>query len=111
MIDHYTKLNINYQDKSFIYSDSINSIEMAQSIVKDARENKITRHTLGIGTWFTNDINDTNTPLNHVIKLDQVKINRQDPEYYNVVKISDSPGKEIGDEDEIKLAKLTLKIK
>jgi nicotinate phosphoribosyltransferase len=49
------------------------------------------------------------TPLNMVIKLAQVKINPFG-DYFDAIKLSDVSGKNTGDSNEIKIARLTLNI-
>jgi nicotinate phosphoribosyltransferase len=64
---------------------------------------------LGIGTWFGCDIPGIK-PLNQVMKMTAMMRTRNEPQWTDVIKISDSHGKEIGNPDEVELAKKTLKI-
>ena len=61
----------------------------------------------GIGTHLTNDVGLT--ALNIVIKLFACKLDQNDRPYY-AVKLSDDTGKHMGDLDEVKTCKDTLKL-
>lgn len=103
-IEFYTKNRIDPTSKTIVYSDSLNVDE-----VKRIKQHVASRFhdTYGIGTFFTNDVGVK--PLNIVIKLANVKIS-PDGDYFDAIKLSDVPGKNTGDSDEIKIAKLTLRI-
>lgn len=96
IVYHYEKLGIDPKSKTIIFSDSLN-VEKAVALQKIA--SPLMKVAFGIGTHLTNDINGT-TPANIVIKL--VEINR-----IPVVKLSDTPGKAIGDPRAIEVAKWT----
>ena len=90
--------------KTIVYSDGIDSLEKSIEIGTYARK-KIGISSLGIGTWFTNDVGLI--PLNQVIKMVEAKpanLNRWVP----TIKLSDSPGKSTGDEGEREIAKRTF---
>ena len=106
VVNHYKKLGIPTESKTIVYSDGIDSIEKCHDIYNTAKKNNI-KCSLGIGTWLTNDVGVK--PLNQVMKMVAMKIDRHS-EWNYTVKISDSQGKEIGDPNELKLAKLTLNI-
>lgn len=91
---HYERMRIAPATKSIIFSDSLN-VEKAIELQRLC-ENRI-GCSFGIGTNLTNDFPDGHA-LNIVIKL--AKINGVD-----VVKLSDSPGKEIGGRDALRVAK------
>lgn len=97
MIKHYNTLNIDPTTKLIVFSDSLD-VEKALAISKHCA-GKI-RCSFGIGTAFSNSFKDSK-PLNMVIKLREV-------EGIPVVKLSDSPGKEIGDKDALRVAKWTF---
>jgi len=103
-IRFYTENRIDPQSKTIVYSDSLN-LEKVEEI-KQYVGGRI-HDTYGIGTYFTNDVGVT--PLNMVIKLTEVKdhISR---EFHHAVKLSDTPGKNTGNTDEIELSKRTLSI-
>ena len=104
LVDHYKKLRIDPMTKTIVYSDGIDSLEKSIEIGTYARK-KIGISSLGIGTWFTNDVGLI--PLNQVIKMVEAKpvnLNRWVP----TIKLSDSPGKSTGDEGEREIAKRTF---
>lgn len=107
IVEHYKSLNIDPLSKLIVYSNSIDSIETCVQIADYAKMKGI-KHSLGIGTWFTNDVGVK--PINHVIKLSKACIQRDGEKWFNVVKISDDKGKEIGDPQELELAKKSLGI-
>jgi len=99
VIAHYTKLRINPFTKQIVFSDSLNvrkCIELA-----DALRGKI-QVSFGIGTHLTNDVPST-IPANIVIKLIAI-------DGIPVIKLSDDPGKAIGDPKAINVAKWTFGI-
>ncbi|MDR0725330.1 MAG: nicotinate phosphoribosyltransferase [Prevotellaceae bacterium] len=104
VVEFYKKNRIDPASKTLVYSDSLNVEEVGR--IKNHVANRI-HDTYGIGTFFTNDVGAT--PLNMVIKLTQVKINPEG-DYFDAIKLSDVRGKNTGDSDEIKIAKLTLNI-
>ena len=85
-IDHYKSLDIDPTAKSIVFSDGLNT-DLAIDI-KQYCTGRI-RSPFGIGTHFTNDF-DLVKPLNIVIKLRKMND-------IPVVKLSDSPGKEMGE--------------
>jgi nicotinate phosphoribosyltransferase len=104
VVGFYTKSRIDPTSKTIVYSDSLNVEEVGR--IKKYVANRI-HDTYGIGTFFTNDVGTT--PLNMVIKLTQVKIN-PGGDYFDAIKLSDVSGKNTGDSNEIKIARLTLNI-
>jgi len=101
MIKHYEKLNIDYKEKLFVFSDGLN-VQSASKIYKEF--NKRINLVFGIGTNFTNDL--VQEPLQIVIKL--IELNGKP-----VAKISDSAGKadDFYDEGIVKEIRKTLNIK
>jgi len=102
-IAHYEKLGIDPMSKTIIFSDSLNvskTIDIAKACFGRID------YSFGIGTYFTNDVGVT--PLNMVIKMFEVEI---DDEWKSVIKLSDVPGKNTGQWEEIQLAKQLLNIK
>jgi nicotinate phosphoribosyltransferase len=104
VVEFYIKNRIDPASKTIVYSDSLNVDEVRR--IKKHIANRI-HDTYGIGTFFTNDVGAT--PLNMVIKLTQVKINPE-MDYFDAIKLSDVKGKNTGDSNEIKIARLTLDI-
>jgi nicotinate phosphoribosyltransferase len=104
VVEFYKKNRIAPASKTLVYSDSLNVEEVGR--IKKHVANRI-HDTYGIGTFFTNDVGAM--PLNMVIKLTQVKINPEG-DYFDAIKLSDVQGKNTGDSNEIKIAKLTLNI-
>jgi nicotinate phosphoribosyltransferase len=104
VVEFYNKNRIDPTSKTIVYSDSLNVGEVER--IKKYVANRV-HDTYGIGTFFTNDVGVT--PLNMVIKLTNVKIN-PDGDYFDAIKLSDVKGKNTGNDEEIKIAKLTLKI-
>lgn len=106
-VAHYKGMNIDHTAKSYVYSNGINSLDIAKEIVGYAsRTHGIPRENLplGIGTWLTNDVGVK--PLNQVIKMWSAQP-IPDGRWINVCKISDSFGKVTGEEEE---ANLTMKM-
>lgn len=103
-IQFYEKNRIDPVSKTIVFSDSLNTEKVRN--IKQYVNGRI-HDTYGIGTFFTNDVGAQ--PLNIVIKIAQVKINANE-KYLYAVKLSDSPGKNTGNKEEISLSKLTLSI-
>lgn len=83
MINHCKKLNVDYKNKLFLYSDGLDfsdAVDIYMQFVTIL--NKI---SFGIGTRITNDIPGLK-PLNIIIKM--VECNK-----FPTIKLSDSPGK------------------
>ena len=98
-IEHYKAKRIDPTSKMIIFSDALNVAKCVE--IKWQLTGKI-GVSFGIGTHLTNDVPGT-TPANIVIKL--VEIND-----IPVVKLSDDPGKAIGDSKAIDVAKWTFGI-
>ena len=94
-IKHYKKLGIDPMTKTIIYSNALNCKRAIA--IKKYCDGKIKASPFGIGTFFTNDF-DNSPALNMVIKL--CKING-----IHVVKTSDDEGKEMGDKDALRVTK------
>jgi len=103
-IQFYEDNRIDPTSKTIVYSDSLN-IERVREI-KQYVNGRI-HDVYGIGTFFTNDVGYQ--PLNIVIKLTEVKLNKKMP-FHHAVKLSDVPGKSTGNKEEIEISKLTLGI-
>jgi len=101
IVEHYKKLGIDPTTKTIIFSDGLN-VETAVSICTYCRR-KI-RCSFGIGTFFTSDFSKVSnvelksSPMNMVIKLTEIN-------GVPVVKLSDSPGKAIGDSKMVEIMK------
>lgn len=93
VIAHYKKLNIDPLSKTIVFSDGLNP-EVAVKIQSICR-NRI-KCSFGIGTNLTNDVGVK--ALNMVIKL--VSINGK-----SVIKLSETPGKHVGDKKTIEMVK------
>lgn len=101
VIDHYKKLGIDPTTKTIIYSDGLTDDKAIELNIycKD----KI-RNSAGIGTFFTSDFKKVSNPkiksdpMNMVIKLTEAN-------GVHVVKLSDSPGKAIGDAKMVEIMK------
>jgi nicotinate phosphoribosyltransferase len=103
VIENYKKLGIDPMTKSIIFSDGLNPKLACE--IKEYCVGKI-KSSFGLGTNFTNDVDVK--PLNIVIKISEVLVNG---EWYDAVKLSDTPGKNTGNEDEVDICKKVLKIK
>lgn len=103
VIAHYQKMGINPQSKSIIFSDGLdyNKVERIVAYCKDR-----IGMSFGIGTNFTNDVGLK--PMNIVIKMTEAL--PKDGEWTQVVKLSDEPGKNTGNQTTIDLAKTILGI-
>jgi len=97
VIDHYISQRIDPLGKTIVFSDGLDS-ELAAKIEKYFR-GKI-KTAFGIGTHLTNDFPECKA-LNMVIKLWSVM-------GVPVVKLSDVPGKQIGDPDARRVANWTF---
>lgn len=101
VIAHYKKLRIDPLSKTIIFSDGLN-VEKAIKL-NEYCKGKI-RRSFGIGTFFSSDFNkisnplEKSNPMNMVIKLSEI-------DGIPVVKLSDSPGKEIGDPKMVEIMK------
>jgi len=110
IVEHYKKLRIDPTTKTIIFSDGLD-VETAISLRNYCR-GKI-RCSFGIGTFFTSDFIKASTknsemwrppqvekskPMNMVIKLTMIN-------NIPVVKLSDSPGKAIGDPKMVEIMK------
>ena len=103
-IQFYINSRIDPLSKTIVYSDSLN-LEKVREIRQYV--NGRIHDAYGIGTYFSNDVGAT--PLNMVIKLTEVKSDIH-KDYLHAVKLSDIPGKNTGNVEEIELSKRTLGI-
>lgn len=102
-INHYQQLKIDPKTKIVMFSDNLKSINQIKEIHDTCRERVIDRY--GIGTWLSNDVGAR--PLNIVIKLAACDFGRG---FIKTVKLSDNPGKNTGNLDEINICKKVLRI-
>jgi nicotinate phosphoribosyltransferase len=102
MIKHYNELGINPKEKTIVFSDNLNVDKCIE--INEQFKDKV-KVVFGIGTNLTNDVGVK--PLNMVIKLFYCA-NKGGGDF--CIKLSDTPGKHTGDEEEINLCKKTLKI-
>ena len=99
IVKMYERLAVPSPTKSIIYSDGLN-VDSTIDIHKYS--NKHVRDGYGMGTHFTNDF-ENSPALNMVIKLWSCGRNEAEGQL-PVVKLSDSPGKVMGDADAVKVA-------
>ncbi len=101
IVNYYKKLRIDPTTKTIIFSDGLDVNKAI--LLRQYCKGKI-RCSFGIGTHFTSDfkkVSDSNIkskPMNMVIKLTMVN-------NIPVVKLSDSPGKAIGDSKMVEIMK------
>ncbi len=103
IISKYESYHIDPTTKSIVFSDALD-FDRALAIQKYF-EGRI-KVSFGIGTNLTNDVG-TVKPLNIVMKLKTFQVNKRQ-HVYRCVKLSDTPGKELGDPDEIHSYKVIL---
>lgn len=96
MIAHWKSLRIDPATKSIVYSDGLND-DLSIEIQEYAAGKVLPRY--GIGTFMTNDVG--RTPLNIVIKMTSC-------DGRPTVKLSDSPGKELGVPEAVSYCKYDL---
>jgi nicotinate phosphoribosyltransferase len=96
VINHYKKMDIDPMKKVIVFSDALDADAAIQ--LKKYCEGKI-NCSFGIGTSLTNNSNffRKSPPLNMVIKLHSI-------DGIPVVKLSDSPDKETGERDALRVA-------
>jgi len=94
IIAHYERLGIDPKSKTIVFSDGLNVDKAIE--LNDYCKGRI-KCSFGIGTFFTNDFEESKA-LNIVIKL--YKANGKP-----VVKLSDDPGKAIGEPDAVRVMK------
>ena len=103
IIAKYESYHIDPMTKSIVFSDALD-FDRALAIQKYF-EGRI-KVSFGIGTNLTNDVG-TVDPLNIVMKLKTFQVNPRQ-HVYRCVKLSDTPGKELGDPDEVHSYKVIL---
>ncbi|NDV56985.1 nicotinate phosphoribosyltransferase [Bacteroides sp. 519] len=101
-IQFYKQNRIDPLSKTIVYSDSLDLDRVGE--IKKYVNGRI-HDAYGIGTFFTNDVGVK--PLNMVIKLVQVKMNKG-LKFHYAVKLSDISGKNTGNPGEIELCKKVL---
>lgn len=92
ILDHWKNIGINPQDKTIVYSNGLNFARAIEIWNKYKDKSKI---LFGLGTWLTSDMGINHKPLNVVVKL--IECNEKD-----CVKLSDDPGKYMGNPELIK---------
>jgi nicotinate phosphoribosyltransferase len=101
IVAHYKKLRIDPTTKTIIFSDGL---DVETAILLNQYCNGKIRCSFGIGTFFTSDFKKISDPtikskaMNMVIKLTMI-------DGIPVVKLSDSPGKAIGDPKMVEIMK------
>ena len=96
-IRHYRSKGIDPRTKTIIFSDSLNPEKVRE--IDDALKEKV-KVSFGIGTNLTNDYPGSR-PLDIVIKMSECN-------GVPVVKLSDEPGKQIGERDALRVANWTF---
>lgn len=108
IIDRYKQLGIDPKKKFIVFSNGLNFPKF--KAVKDYFDGKI-GVSAGIGTDLTNDPvipgNDSYKAPSIVMKLMACRLNSKQ-DWHNCVKISDDKGKEMGDENDIIMAKYQI---
>lgn len=109
IIKKYESYGIDPQSKTIIFSDSLTFEKCAE--LKKYFEGRI-KVSFGIGTNLTNDLYDVdlNTrikPMNIVMKLSKFQVNPRQP-VYGCVKLSDNPGKAIGEPKDVEVYKYLI---
>ncbi|HEY0898880.1 MAG TPA: nicotinate phosphoribosyltransferase, partial [Sphingobacteriaceae bacterium] len=102
-IEHYSKLGIDANSKTIIFSDALN-YDKVERIARFC-QGRIGM-SFGIGTNFTNDVGLP--PMNMVIKMIQTR--PEHDQWTDVIKLSDEKGKYTGPLEQIRLAKNVLAI-
>jgi len=101
-ISHYEKLGIDPMSKTVVFSDGLDVPKAVE--IFNTFKGRI-KMSFGIGTNLTNDVG--HDPLNIVIKMTAFKPDRNSP-WIPTVKLSDVPGKETGDQEEVRRCKETI---
>lgn len=105
MIAKYKSYGIDPMSKTIVFSDGLDFPTAAK--IKEYFAGKI-KVTFGIGTNLTCDMPGVK-PMNIVMKLKECRMNERQP-VYGCVKLSDVPGKAIGNHDDIKCYKYQIGI-
>lgn len=103
VIDRYNELKVDPLTKTIVFSDAL---DINKAIEIDRYCKGRIKASFGIGTNLTNDVDLK--PANIVMKLTSCQMNTKQPER-KCVKLSDSPGKHMGDPDEVALACMLIK--
>ena len=106
IIDKYKSYGIDPKSKTIVFSDGLDFQTAAE--IKEYFAGRI-KVTFGIGTNLTCDLPGIR-PMNIVMKLKECRINERQP-IYGCVKLSDVPGKAIGDPKDIENYKYQLGIR
>ena len=105
IIDKYKSYGIDPKSKTIVFSDGLDFQSAAE--IKEYFAGRI-KVTFGIGTNLTCDLPGIR-PMNIVMKLKECRINERQP-IYGCVKLSDVPGKAIGNPKDIENYKYQLGI-
>jgi nicotinate phosphoribosyltransferase len=106
IIEKYKSYGIDPMSKTIVFSDGLDFPTAAK--IKEYFAGKI-KVSFGIGTNLTCDIPNVK-PMNIVMKLKECRVNERQP-IYGCVKLSDVPGKAIGNPDDIACYKYQIGIK
>lgn len=101
-VNRYKMLGISPQSKTIIFSDNLTMEKCVD--IKEYCGIRI-NSAFGIGTNLTNDVG--HKPCNMVMKLISCQMNENQPEI-PCIKLSDSKGKNMGDELELEICKKSL---
>lgn len=104
-VEFYLNNRTDPTTKTIVFSDALNMEKISK--IRDHVKGRI-HDVYGIGTYLSNDTGVK--PLNIVIKLTGSKIRPSD-KYHPTVKLSDDPGKYVGDTEEIDLCLRLLKLR
>lgn len=104
LIAHYNKMGIDPLSKIIIFSDSLDPQKACEINKWCIGQIKC---SFGIGTNLSNDVGVT--PLNMVIKMTAAKPSSDD-KWMPTIKLSDAPGKSMGDSKMIEVCKYLLDI-
>lgn len=103
-VEFYLNNRTDPRTKTIVFSDALNMEKIRK--IREHVNGRI-HDVYGIGTYLSNDTGVK--PLNIVIKLTGTKIRPWD-NYHPTVKLSDDPGKYVGDPEEIDLCMRLLKL-
>ena len=96
----YVERGIDPRTKTIVFSDGL---DVVKAVSLQKRFGKRVKVIFGIGTNLTCDV-DGHPPMNIVVKLTHI-------DGVPVVKLSDSPGKVVGDDEAVRVARWTFGVK
>ena len=105
IIKRLNELGVDPRTKKFIYSDSISMMDFSD--IHNNVKGRVGFDAAGQGGTWTNNTGIPGKPVSCVLKLDRARINAHSPWIY-CVKYPDTPGKAMGNPDEIELCKKSI---